>query len=348
MARIVHPHLPQEIIAPVRRRDILATWMTVALLTGLANLLAIYLIQAHSPNFFDRLLTTKWNMLDQRQAPADALILGDSSGNQGVDPAILGAEVGGDWLNLCTVGNMLTVGSAWMLGDYIERFGPPERVLLVNVYDIWGRPAHPSAFARMPRAWGFWWRYDPALHFSPRQLAELTLARYAPLYAADVSLRQMIMHPWATFNNHPEIRDNGFMPMHEPWQDHIQEDYLAHQQRLRESSFRVSTPNRNGLERLLELAATHDFDIYYAHGPTYGQLTQLESFQQHFAELQAMLESVEKQHERFHLLFHTPQPFPVEQLQNVEHLTVQGARPYTRRIADAIEAVESGASGQQQ
>ncbi|MFW6059409.1 MAG: hypothetical protein ACODAQ_04470, partial [Phycisphaeraceae bacterium] len=287
---------------------------------------------------FDHLLITKWQMLDARTQPVDALILGDSSGNQGVDPDILEDRVGGEWLNLCTVGNMLTVGSAWMLNDYVERFGPPDRILMIHVYEVWHRPAHPSAFARIPRPWGFWKEYDPPVHFSERQLVEIALARYVPLYAADVSLRQLIMHPRQTIAGRPEIRDDGFMPMHDPWPEEVRQDYEAQRRHVEESTFKASHPNRAGLDRLLELADRHDIEIYYAHGPTYDRLVEHEAFQRYFADVQAMLEQVEREHERFHLLFHEPQPFPIDQLQNVEHVTVEGAEVYTRRIAEAIAA----------
>ncbi|MEB3357540.1 MAG: hypothetical protein VKK04_12500, partial [Synechococcales bacterium] len=67
------------------------------LLNVLANGFLDYLISRQG--YF--LASYKWNLLTDLKQPADWLVLGDSSCNQGVVPEILSQELGGTALNLC-------------------------------------------------------------------------------------------------------------------------------------------------------------------------------------------------------------------------------------------------------
>ena len=141
----------------------------------LLNLLAIWVVQRYSPNRGYRLVREKWTLLLNLKEPVEWLVLGDSSGNQAVDPALLDARLGGRSLNLCTTGNALVLGDLWMLETYLRRFGPPRGVVLVHTYDLWGRDKNSNTVADVPLPWGYWTEREHPLHLGTEELMDLFL-----------------------------------------------------------------------------------------------------------------------------------------------------------------------------
>jgi len=84
------------------------------------NVWAARALALHPLNQASRVIRAKWSLLMNQKKPVDTLVLGDSSGNHGVVPAILAARLGGTALNLCTVGDLLAVNDCWMLERYIR------------------------------------------------------------------------------------------------------------------------------------------------------------------------------------------------------------------------------------
>src|SRR5262245_5791244 len=131
--------LPEEL-------QIACTWRSVAwsivgaiAVVAILNVAAMGILGAWSTNIGYRLVQEKWDLLMRQRSPVEWLVLGDSSCNQGVVPAVLDEELRTTSLNLCTIGDMMLVGDAWMLRSYLQRVGVPRHVVMVHVYDIWGR-----------------------------------------------------------------------------------------------------------------------------------------------------------------------------------------------------------------
>lgn len=335
--------LPEERLAPAARGAVAATWALVAVLVALANVGAVALLGAWTPNRGQELIRTKWEVLDGLPAGVGdrSLILGDSTGNQGVDPALMREALGGEWVNLCTVGQMLTAGDAWMLGRYVEEHGPPTRVVMVRIADVWPLKPDPQLIAAVPRPIG-WWRHEqPAVDLGLRREVDVLLARYAPLYVSNQSLAFVIKTPWRLGEVYREVRADGFMPMRGQRPEEFEPDLAEWLRFLDQKEFRVSRINREALERVADLGERHGFDVYFAHGPAWDRLAADPRYRAWFAEAHAMLQAFAAEHPRFRLVFDAPQPFPYEQLQDVEHLTVEGAAVYSRRVAEAIAAIEA-------
>src|SRR5438128_2449200 len=129
--------LPVEIAGPSTARRLIGTIGGVLALVALANTAALFVLSRHPVNHGYKVIGAKWELLREQERPVDWLVLGDSSGNQGVVPAVLSERLGGSSLNLCTVGDLLAVNDAWMLETYIGTVGAPRKVLMVHAYDIW-------------------------------------------------------------------------------------------------------------------------------------------------------------------------------------------------------------------
>src|SRR5687768_3258615 len=142
------PTLPEE-------RDELklsarSVWLTVGgllLFAVLANLILIPIMAKYTPNSGYKIVAKKWDLLTK--APdVDILVIGDSSGDQGIDPDVLKQELGLTAMNFCTVGDMLVLNDAAMAEEYLRTHKPPKMVIDIHVYDVWDRDVAGSAMAQ--------------------------------------------------------------------------------------------------------------------------------------------------------------------------------------------------------
>ena len=53
-------------------------------------------------------------------------------------------------INLATIGDATVVNDAWMLETYLERFGRPNKVVIVHAYDIWHRELKQNVVVQIP------------------------------------------------------------------------------------------------------------------------------------------------------------------------------------------------------
>lgn len=303
------------------------------------NAAASAFLERRSANLGYSLIRTKWAMLLSLKKPVDWLILGDSSGNQGVIPEILEAKVGGSALNLCTIADMLTVDDAWMLETYLSRFGAPKAVVLVHVYDLWRREPNLSVLAQAPLGWRARRRLEPRIGLSFRQELDWWLNHNAVLYAENVTLSTLLKDPRLLFTHPrplPKIGLSGFMAVTAANPARVEEQREGHAQFVRQNKFRVSELNRLGLEEILALADKYDFDVYFAQSPLYEGLYRDEGFREYFDQVQRMLGAYALRNPRFHLVFHAPILFRKDQMENADHVIESAARDYTSRLASQL------------
>ena len=127
------------------------------------------------------------------------LILGDSSGNQGVDPKVIREKMHLSSINLCTIGDAMVVNDALMLEDYINRYGTPQSALIIHGYDIWSRDLNLSVLSKIP---GSWWGEGPGPDLGLKGKTKIYLNRYVPLYSETRSMAQVIQNPLIAFLSH--------------------------------------------------------------------------------------------------------------------------------------------------
>jgi hypothetical protein len=197
--------LPPPANLPRLLLDILETLLLVVLLNwATSGYLANY-----STNHGYWTIHQKWFLLGKLDAAVDWLVLGDSSCNQGVVPAVLEEELDGKALNLCMVGNITVLGDLWLLEEYIARFGPPRAVIIVHVYDVWPRDLNPVLLGQIPRPWGFWRSHTlgEKLLDDPQVRFDLFVERYVPLYSQPKTLTTILRS--ATFLQHNPFQPPG-------------------------------------------------------------------------------------------------------------------------------------------
>ena len=323
--------MSRESIPPSTAREVaILVAGTVGLLLLLNALIPAIEVRANRGYW---LLERKWTMLKALSQPVDTLVVGDSSGNQAVMPAVLAQRLG-QAINLCTFGDMTAAGDAWMLEEYLRRFGPPRRVVSVHVHDVWERSLNLTNLAQIPRPWGFWDQHEPRVASSLEERWSVGVRRYLPLYARTWSLTQLVHSPVQILRSDFRLQPDGFMPVT------VQSDLAAqtrgYLQHARTQRFSMSAINRQALQRMIQLSNQHGFPLYLANGPLYRPLYDDPDFRRYLDDMNRELAALAATGRHVHRVFSRPMLFDAAQLESVDHTNTTGAAIYTAGLAQAI------------
>ena len=338
-------YLPEEVVSPVRPRQLLITWVGVLAIVLFCNFAVVPPLLEGGRNLAGWIIGHKWRLLLDLKQPVDDLVLGDSSCNQGVNPATLARELGDRRaVNLCTIGDMLALNDAWMLQSYIERHGPPRRVIIVHVYDIWSRDFNWSRVGSIPVGLMTLRKLRPEVRLQRWQLRSYIESRYFPLYSSNLSLQARLRAGDPRIRNSPgprRIDSLGFLADTVAFPDSVELDLRGHLRFLGEDAYQLSPDNRRGLARIAELAEDHGFEVYLAPAPVYERLAEAAPFVRYFSQVEESLAGVAGEGSRVHLVFDHPMTFPASVMQNADHLVLDAANQYTRALAARIRQIES-------
>lgn len=339
MPTSVHTQPVQEIVQPSSRRIVYTTLLTAMLIMFLLNTIAGLVLERFSDNRGYALIQKKWELLFDLKESVDILILGDSSCNQGVDPDLFLSREGKKALNLCTIGDLLALNDYWMLDYYVNRFGPPDSVILVHVYDMWHRGLSPALLAQLPLDWNFWKRYYTPLDLSWKQIAKFVVGRYVPLFAENWALSRMIMYPWRVKPIELSLKStSGFSATEKPDPEGVVNDTLRHVRFVSKHKFAPSKENQAALKNLVGLASRHGFNLYLANSPMYIELFNDPRLRAYLDEVNHFLGQVAKRNKNICHLFAQPVTFSSFEMENADHLTFLAAESYTQRILDEMKA----------
>ncbi|BAS59562.1 hypothetical protein NIES2135_09100 [Leptolyngbya boryana NIES-2135] len=333
--------LPTETVTAATRRSIFLTLFGTIALVGLFNLAAKFYLIRHTPNRSDWLIREKWELLLRLEKPVDWLILGDSSCNQGIDPSLFDSDLKTTSINLCTVGNMTNVNNAWMLEAYIQRFGPPRHILIVHVYDVWGRDIDPMMMARVPLQLQRLSQFEPRINQRRVTNFQVLLERYLPLYSKNQSLQEVMMFPLDSYetNRSFSLKEDGLMVWHQPNPENVEGQKTMHLSNIQQKpTFQLSNTNRQALEHIISLAEKHQFDVYLANSPIYNELYQQKEFQGYYNQVRDMLRHYANSSSRVHYVLQEPVTFPKEEMENADHVIYPAAKQYTQQLVQAISA----------
>ena len=338
-------YIPEEVIRPVRPRQLWTTWVGVLLLVLLCNFVVAPRLLVGGRNLAGWIIGHKWRLLMGMEQPVDDLVLGDSSCNQGVNPVTLANALGDrSAVNLCTIGDMLALNDAWMLQEYVERFGAPRRVIIVHVYDIWSRSFNLDRVGSIPVGITTLRRLKPEVRLKRWQLRAYLESRYFPLYSSNVSLQTRLRPGDPRIRQTPgprRVDSLGFLADTVAYPDSVELDVQGHLKFLTEETFKLSADNRRSLERISALAKEHGFEVYLASAPLNRGLAEAESFRKYFRQVQQSLAGVAGEGSRMHLIFDPPMTFPASEMQNADHLVLEAANRYSEALAARIRQIEA-------
>ena len=326
--------LPQENLPSVRKSRLLVDILGSLAMLVVLNFAALWYLGGYSTHFGYWTIHNKWQVLEHMEQEVDWLILGDSSCNQGVMPALFESELGETAINLCTTGNMGALGDLWILEEYIARFGVPHNVLIVHVYDVWHRDVNPVMTGQIPRPWGFWeaHSFGSAWLEDPQVRREAFLERFVPLYSLNRTLGSIIRDT-VLLRHNPfvpmwRLEPDGFLPAWEAKPDNVRTSAAEHVSFVSENVFSISYVNDNAMQEIVELADRLGFTVYLANSPVYEGLYADPAYQAYFAGVFDKLAEFAGDSPNVHYLT-AVRTFPAELMQNPDHLIVDGAEQYT-------------------
>ena len=323
-------------------KTVVVSIVLTAALVIFANFISIEICNRSSSNLGYYLLRDKWNRLET-SSPIDTIVLGDSSGNQGVVPSLLEDSLGGSSMNLCTTAGSLVITDVWMLNRYIEKHGAPKRVVVVHAYDGWlrNREGHlVNVLSQTPQPKEFWSKSNPRVELSTSESSQLMAAKWFPIYNQNVTLQMFVFNPVGAFRP-PPITDKGFMQVNSANQSRTLREHNKFTKACTNSNFSFSEINEKSVNELVALAEKHRFKIYFVTSPIYDQTLANENAKEFCEAAHLWIKQKIRNSNQCHLLFKTPVPFPIEQLESLDHVNVEGANVFTQMIADRVIELES-------
>lgn len=343
--RILVDRLPEEVLLPTTLRRAMITILATLLLLTAINFAAKWYLKNFPANHAYWLMNAKWELLGSMSEPADWLIVGDSSANQGVIPSVIEEQLGGQAVNLATTAGTTLLDDLWMLEEHIERFGPPKNVLVVHTVDVWHRDVEYVMLAKIPRPWGFWQSSPIYPHLNSDKWSQVLLARYIPLYGENTSILKAVTRgiesPETIFNNPYELGPGGYMPSLDAKPLGTQKDAEKLKSRFERQDLHVSKINRALLAEMVTLADEYNFDVYLVYGPLLEGVIQHEPVKKYLSRVDQTLTEMAGQSTNVH---YVPMlaGFPAEQMQNADHVVHTAAQSYSQMLANEIEKMRGG------
>lgn len=327
--------LPRERLRGVHPRTLVIEWSVAVAVVLLINVVAFAALERFDPNRFRVQVGVKYDRVRSSGADYDSLILGDSTPNQGVVPAMLNERVGGAWLNLATVADMQAFSDAWLLNEYIKRFGAPRRVLICHVPDMWRRKIDPDVLAQAPVPIDGFDDLDPSIELSRSDQLLMVRSRYLPIYSKHSSLTQMVKMPWSISDLRGSFGADGFMAVTgqmEQWDEQVKAAIAEHKKK----PYALSRHNAEAMARIIELAEEHGFEVYLTPGSVSDKLAASPGYRDNFDAMISQYRRWADSSDRVVLLLPEPTAFDSRLMYDEDHVNLKGAEAWTQLIADAM------------
>ncbi|MCB9832580.1 MAG: hypothetical protein H6807_08895 [Planctomycetes bacterium] len=331
--------LPHETPREVTPGEILRLVLGVLVLLLVVDLLLVALDARLPINRTGHLLRAKWTLLETAapERRVDWLVLGDSSGNQGVDPTRIRELTGLESLNLCTVGACLAVDDAWMLERWLDTRPAPDKVILIHVYDVWRRAEMGnSCLVNLPLDREQIEAARPAIELSSGKRRKILTFRWLPLLMQHESLSVMLRDPARFAANRSHLDELGFDHQDRADPERVRRNMAEHLAENRVTPPELSALNRAALTRIAELCAAREIELVIAFAPILDEMAELPEFRDYLARVAAPLETFAAEHPKVRLVFREPMRFSATELETVDHVVGAAARRYTDELVRQI------------
>lgn len=335
-------------MAPLDESPPATTWASLArallatlLILGLVNVGLSIAIRELTVNPGYETIRSKWNLASKYSEPVDWLLVGDSTCIQGLDPEAFELASGQTALNLCTTGDMLAVGDAWFVREYLDTVGPPNQgILVTHAYDVWPRDANSvEALAWVIPADDRWRRNRSPLPASGEERVLAAVGNWFPLYSQPESVERVLFETWALLNTErPELSELGFRQSGPARPDAVERDIAFHLGTVAKRDMTISEANSEALNELVELARSAEVPLVLSPSPLADQLWLDTDFQSRYEQATAPLQRVANENPSVVLLQTDPWLYPIDAMQNADHIAEPTAPAHAERIVEALRS----------
>lgn len=332
--------LPEERLPRTTARRLAAAIAGALVLLAAVNAWLVRELAEHPRNLGYVVVDAKWRALDAMEDAPSWLFVGDSSCNQGIIAADIATGLDTTAYNACTIGSATVADDVWMIELLARRGHLPEHVVVAHSWYTWSRD--PSTL----RAMLFliadvdpdWQRNvpQPALSLGDRLLARV--GARVPLASQAISVQALAFDPTRA-SLPPRLRPgaDGYMAVPMRNADRLALDMAEHQRFFRDG-FVASAWSQAAMERLLELADTHDFEVHLVVAPMPEGLTASPEAAAYLDAHRAWLEALADRSPRVHAALTMPPTLPLAHFEKADHVTADGAPAYTTAVLDALRA----------
>lgn len=329
-----------EIINNDSRKSPLRLIIFIFIFLFLFNIILFIFLKYHTPNLGYEVVNRKWNLLEKLEEKKDWLILGDSTCNQGLSVDVFEKENNTTAINLCTLGDMLTVNDSWMIERYIKKVGPPKNVLIIHTYNIWEREkADLGLFSQTPVISLIEEAPNPWI-FNRKEATLLLFYKYFPIYSEKSSILETIVGFFQKEDpkKHVTFDEKGFMAVEYPDPETVNISVNSHKNSLKSNRFQMSPFNLSGIENIKKLAEKYEFDVFIANSPINSELVKDENFKAYFSDLNSYLDKYTNESDRLYYI-NSLFPFPANEMASSDHITGKAATEYSKKISEKIKEI---------
>lgn len=337
--------LPSEVLREASGRDV--AWVTLGplLLVVTVNLAIAMVLLVHPSNRGDWLARAKWQLLldSESREPVDTLILGDSTCNQGLDPDVLGHTLGGGALNLCTTGDKLAVGDAWMLQAYLKRQRAPRRILVMHAYDVWARDEGTlrNVSWTIGQYRDLFEHAEPPIQWTLGERLLLRLGPWVPLYNQPQASLDVAYAPLETLGRRRfSITPAGFMAYKRANPKRVARETRDHLRKLPTRRGPISRINRRALQTLVAVAHQSGAALYVVHAPLFEGLWEAETLRHRHESVSNALEAVLAKSPLARLVSRTPATFSAREMESADHVVGKASTRLTEQVAADLSRLE--------
>lgn len=333
--------LPGEIEPPTTRRGLGVSLVVMAALVLGVNALVAVLSPRATRTYDGRMVDAKWRLASEGGPGGDVLVVGDSSGNFGVDATVLAGELGVPARNLCTYGRFQVTGAGWLVDRAIETAeAPPALVVAVFGARTFVLEADGFTMAQMPLRPLEWRSRAPHVGLGAVDALRFTAARAFPLFTQSASIgRCLARWEWRPDLSRLVIEDDGTgrLPAANPaavpgFADRTIAEYEAHDGPV------PTERERAAVRGLVADADARGYDLVFVTSPIWDGLVDRPAHVRMEARVTAFLEDACEASPRAHVLPGPAQIFPASAMENPFHLTPAPAAAFTRELAERLRS----------
>jgi hypothetical protein len=350
--RKVNLILPTERMNRTSCREVVISTVVAAIAVLVVNGL-LSLTRVGDTVVHNLVVRMKWqHILHPGSRVPDLLILGDSSGLNGVSTSVLDSILGTHSWNFATIIKALTLDDAVILGEFIKRHGKPREVLIVHTYDSWHQGVNRRFWANYSLFWKTWKEFRGTAAYSPVDVMSIAAMRALPMTHLPKTSAKYARFPWrmqadmeginrylSAIDHSGQFRRSGSQPLN------IRKHFLKHLDivipAVKESASPISDQNMAGLDRIAELARIHDFPVFLANGPIYKELASDSSFLGAFTGVDSSLTKFAADHRQIYYVDILDKHPMGDLKETVDHLLPHAADRYTSRLANAIGKIRA-------
>ena len=308
-----------KISHPRGKQGLIITVSVALVLILLVNILAYFYLQTYPPYTNAFRIWDSFSGIQSLDKRVDTLLLGDSSSGENLDVGAFSDRLGGQAFSLSIYGGMSVLTDAWLLSDYIQKFGPPHNVVFCILSDGYSATHTVELMAAPSLNWDYWDQLGVAPAWKDGELRNLFFTKYLVMYSYSDIFRGHLYKFWDLFDKtrDPMVPFNSYTLGDKSKQATM--DITTRQPTSYFNEFNPSLDTTNAIQYMTDLARQQRFQLYFLFPPEWDEAVNA-------GLRQPILEAQVKYLSRFidptfvHIFRNASLTFNRDQIQNQAHL----------------------------